>query len=576
MATNTCTTLVIFGPDADEGLSPNLLMLIRDQPHEYTATQILLITTLLLILTATLLLHHLAARNPALDPREPPEIQPRIPYLGHLLGAVTRHTAYAHRIWTAHPTKPVVTFFLGATKCYAVFHPSLQHTVIRSRAVKYDEYPPTAVPAGFGVDPRVMAVLNRPEFSGRYMHEASSMLGGDTMRSMEQLAFAYLESQLNELPAKITTAESLYVWLRDMMSMATSEAFFGQRNPYRIGAEAKDDMSLIRDQWTFEGSLGRLLLSPTSNIAKALAPAGCRARDRVHAALVAYYDARDEVHGAADMVQKRAAMLREAGLTAAEFGPHEITTMHGATSNTIPSLFWTVANVYLRPDLVGELRVELEGVVEMEQRQHGADNKKLVRIKTADLESNCPLLANCVREALRLSSQWIGWRSTHADIEISADQSPDGRPYLLKKGVQVIMPAGVTHRSPSFWSTAATAPDSSKDCGGGVEEFDPHRFTAQSKQKIKSTKGGLGYVPFGGGPYLCPGRNFANEEILGFVAALVLGFDIVGLKQDKVKMRPARIFEVSAKPAKGGDGGRVEIQRRGNWEHVQFEFVFVK
>ncbi|KAI6366471.1 hypothetical protein MCOR25_005118 [Pyricularia grisea] len=565
------------GSTADESFSPSLFTIIRDQTHKLTAINITVLTTAVLILTTTLLLHHLASRNPILDAHEPPEIQPRIPYLGHLLGAITSHTAYAHRIWTAHPTKPVVTFFLGPIKCYAIFHPNLQHTIIRSRAVKYDEYPPAAVPAGFGVDPRVMAVLNRPEFSGRYMHEASSMLGGATMRSMEKRAFAYLASQLNNLPHTTTTAESLYTWLRDTMSMATAEALFGARNPYRTRADG-DEMSLIRDQWTFEGSLGRLLLSPTSAVARALAPAGCRARDRVHAALVGYYAAGDEVHGAAEMVQRRAGMLREAGLSAAEFGPHEITAMHGATSNTIPSLFWTVANVYLRPGLLEELRVELEGVVEVLE-QDAVESKKRVRIKTADLESSCPLLANCVREALRLSSQWIGWRSTHANIEIPADRSPDGRPYLLKKGVQVIMPAGITHRAPSFWSTAtAEEPESSKHGrdSGGVEDFNPHRFTAQSKHKIKSTKGGLGYMPFGGGPYLCPGRNFANDEILGFVSALVLGFDIVGLRQDKVKMRPARIFEVSAKPAKGGDGGRVEIQRRRDWEHVHFEFVFVE
>ncbi|TLS28203.1 hypothetical protein PpBr36_00035 [Pyricularia pennisetigena] len=559
MATNTVTTTAVSG---HSGFDPNLL----------ATAQIALLTSALVVLATTLLLQHLASRNPGLDPREPPLIRPRIPYIGHLVGALTSHTGYAQRVWASHPTKPVATFFLGPVKCYAVFHPDLQHAVVRSRAVEYDAYPAAAVPAGFGVDRRVMAVLDRPDVSRRYMQAAGSMLGGDAMRSMERRAFAYLASRLNALPRATPTPQGLYVWLRDLASMATAEAFFGRRNPYRTRGPG-----LIRDQWTFERCLGTLLLSPTSAVARALAPAGCRARDRVHAALVDYYAAGDEVHGAADVVQKRAALLREAGLSAAQFAPHEITTMHGATSNTVPSLFWTVANVYLRPGLVAELRAELEGVLHVLEQQDGVrDAKLLVRIKTADLEHSCPLLANCVREALRLSSQWIGWRSTHADIEIPADQSPDGRAYLLKKGVQVIMPAGITHRAPSFWSSAAAAaaPESCSDgSGGGVEEFDPHRFAAQSKHKIRSTKGGLGYVPFGGGPYLCPGRNFANEEILGFVAALVIGFDIVGLKQDNVKMRPARIFEVSAKPAKGGDGGRVEIKRRHSWEHVKFEFV---
>lgn len=100
---------------------------------------------------------------------------------------------------------------LGATKCYAVFHPALQHALMRSRAVKYDEYPPGAVPAGFGVDPRVMAVLSRPDLAARYMHEAAGMLGGEPLRRMERRAFAHLQSRLNALPRTAATADSLYV-----------------------------------------------------------------------------------------------------------------------------------------------------------------------------------------------------------------------------------------------------------------------------------------------------------------------------------------------------------------------------
>lgn len=49
------------GPTADDGFSPNLLALIQDHAHEFSAAQIILITNGLLILAATLLLHHLAA-----------------------------------------------------------------------------------------------------------------------------------------------------------------------------------------------------------------------------------------------------------------------------------------------------------------------------------------------------------------------------------------------------------------------------------------------------------------------------------------------------------------------------------
>jgi cytochrome P450 len=42
-----------------------------------------------------------------------------------------------------------------------------------------------------------------------------------------------------------------------------------------------------------------------------------------------------------------------------------------------------------------------------------------------------------------------------------------------------------------------------------------------------STAGLTGkFFPFGGGHYMCPGRTFAKQEVLGAVAVLLLNFDI--------------------------------------------------
>ena len=38
------------------------------------------------------------------------------------------------------------------------------------------------------------------------------------------------------------------------------------------------------------------------------------------------------------------------------------------------------------------------------------------------------------------------------------------------------------------------------------------------------------FYPIGGGRHLCPSRNFAFAEISGFLAALIIGFDICPLK----------------------------------------------
>ncbi len=70
---------------------------------------------------------------------------------------------------------------------------------------------------------------------------------------------------------------------------------------------------------------------------------------------------------------------------------------------------------------------------------------------------------------------------------------------------------------PHHWDADIWGPD--------VEEFVPDRFIREStngliKGDAKLTR------PFGGGASLCPGRFFASNEIISFVGAILLKYDI--------------------------------------------------
>jgi hypothetical protein len=111
--------------------------------------------------------------------------------------------------------------------------------------------------------------------------------------------------------------------------------------------------------------------------------------------------------------------------------------------------------------------------------------------------------------------------------------------------------------------------------GANADEFNLRRFIAGSREEEEATvrKRRAAYLLFGGGNHMFPGRHFAFAEYLGFMTALILGYEIVGLDNRNVHMDNAKLGEAIAKPAAGGEGGRVVIHRRKNWEKVEWNFV---
>ncbi|KAF7051565.1 hypothetical protein CFC21_059795 [Triticum aestivum] len=99
------------------------------------------------------------------------------------------------------------------------------------------------------------------------------------------------------------------------------------------------------------------------------------------------------------------------------------------------------------------------------------------------------------QETLRINPPVFGTSSTALeDIEF------DG--YHIPKGWQVIWTAIATHMDPSIFHEPA--------------KFDPSRFQSQS-----SVTPPCSFVPFGGGPRICPGMEFAKMETLVMMHHLV-------------------------------------------------------
>ena len=106
----------------------------------------------------------------------------------------------------------------------------------------------------------------------------------------------------------------------------------------------------------------------------------------------------------------------------------------------------------------------------------------------------------CIEESLRLYPP--AWITDRVNIE---DDNIEG--YSLKKGTILGVSIYELHRNKKYW----TDPDL----------FKPERFSEENRKKITPY-----YMPFGAGPRLCIGNNFAMYEMILAVNTIIKKFNI--------------------------------------------------
>lgn len=218
--------------------------------------------------------------------------------------------------------------------------------------------------------------------------------------------------------------------------------------------------------------------------------------------------------------------------------------------NTVPTTFWLLLNIYSRPHLLNQVRSELEALLP------NAEPSDTLSLDVARIREACPVLMAAYNETLRLTSGTATVRFTSEDTTVA---SADGRCWLLRRGAQVQMPTAFIHADPETWGAAATA-------------FDHERFlrgAAGAKGEVltreQKARRAAAFRPFGGGTALCPGRHFAAHEILSFVGAVLLGFDMEAAEGEKLRipeMDRSKMPLTSMKPV--GDV-KVRLVRRDGW-----------
>ncbi len=126
---------------------------------------------------------------------------------------------------------------------------------------------------------------------------------------------------------------------------------------------------------------------------------------------------------------------------------------------------------------------------------------------------NLPYTTQIIQESMRLyPPAWIIDR-----VAIDHDQVAG---YKIDKGTMMLLYVYGAHRNPNFWDQPST--------------FDPGRFASEHKKNIPPYT----YFPFGGGPRMCIGNNFAMMEMQLIVARMIQRFNLKKIDPEEIGLMP--------------------------------------
>ena len=166
-----------------------------------------------------------------------------------------------------------------------------------------------------------------------------------------------------------------------------------------------------------------------------------------------------------------------------------VTMLLAGHDTTAATLGWSLALLALHPKEQADARAEVDQVLA------GRD------ATAADLRA-LPRIRAIVDETLRLNPTVY---STVRD-PIEPVTLPTG--HVLPPGTDIVVPIGGIHRDPRLWDAPM--------------EFRPERFLGDTPRERHR----MAYLPFGTGPRICIGSNFALQELVLVLATVLQHYEV--------------------------------------------------
>ncbi|KAM7214483.1 25-hydroxycholesterol 7-alpha-hydroxylase [Rhypophila decipiens] len=426
------------------------------------------------------------------DSKEPPAILTGIPFFGPMKGMVREKSGFFVRLRDTY-NLPIYTLRLPFMRIYVVNSTDLIPTLHRQWLRV--SFASVTVPVGstIGLSEHGMKLLKHgigteKGFSESWpRHILPSISPGPALDAVNRKAIQVFADETEKLRTQGSQLVPLRSWSRKAMVAGTSEAIWGEQNPYR-----NPD---IAEEWRiFESGFLTLALFPA---AAKLFPRIYQARERLAKALFGYINGGGHKQASGLVAKRYEHHVDMWKMKLEDFARGEIGNSFAVLGNSTPCAFWMLWHIFSDDQVLTDVRNELSCLV----AEGTTDGAPVSTVDLGKIKSACPILLSTFMETMRYRTVNSGPRHILEDVEIGG--------YLVKKGNMLMIPGPVQHTSQEAW-------------GDNAHLFDHLRFTSERN----TLPNRVAFRAFGGGHTLCPGRHFATTEIMAFAALLVLQFDM--------------------------------------------------
>lgn len=131
---------------------------------------------------------------------------------------------------------PIATLPILGGKTYAIWDPALIQSALRQKTLSFEPFAVDFVQTMLGMSDKSYVAFRdtpeRPSLVPEFFEALHLTVRGEPLHRMNANALNYISDRLDSLSGEKTTdVNNFYIWLRELMTLATTTALLGKDNP---------------------------------------------------------------------------------------------------------------------------------------------------------------------------------------------------------------------------------------------------------------------------------------------------------------------------------------------------------